>query len=110
MEKGEAMEKGSYIPYTKEVFARAESGAVVLFFRASWCPFCKALDADIRAHLGEIPPGLTIVDVDYDKETALKQKYGVTYQHTMVQVDAAGNQIHKWSGSPTLQKFAAEVR
>jgi thioredoxin 1 len=101
---------GSYIPYTPDVFARAEKGTVVLFFRASWCPFCKALNTDIRAHLDEIPSGLTIVDVDYDKETALRQKYGVTYQHTMVQVDKEGNQIHKWSGSPTLAKFVAEVR
>ncbi len=117
---GEAMEKtddtmmekpvGSYESYAPSKLARASSGDIVLFFRASWCPSCKAVDADIRSHLEEIPAGLTILDVDYDTETALKQKYGVTYQHTFVQVDTEGKQIAKWSGSPTLSALVSEVK
>jgi thioredoxin 1 len=107
----EAMtEVGSYEPYASEKIARAKTGDVVLFFRASWCPTCRALDTDIRAHLSEIPHGLTILDVNYDDSSALKQKYDVTYQHTLVQVDADGNQIAKWSGSPTLAALAAQVQ
>lgn len=101
---------GSYEPYSSEKLARAEEGDVVLFFRAGWCPTCRAADADIRAHASDIPAGLTILDVNYDTATALKQKYGVTYQHTFVQVDSAGNQIAKWSGSPTLADVIARVQ
>lgn len=111
MKKDDAMmEKGSYEAYAPEKLAKAESGKVVLFFRASWCPTCRALDADIRSHLGAIPSGVTILDVDYDNSTALKQKYGVTYQHTLVQVDAKGNSITKWQGSPTLAALLTEVK
>ena len=104
------MKKGSYETYSTDKLALANSGNVVLFFRAKWCPTCRALDADIRANMNKIPGDLTILDVDYDDSTALKQKYGVTYQHTLVQVDANGNQIAKWSSSPTLSALVSQVK
>lgn len=104
------MAKGSYEPYAAAKLAMAEKGKVILFFRASWCPTCKALDADIKSHLGDIPAGVTILDVDYDNSTALKQKYGVTHQHTLVQVDAQRNQIAKWDASPTLASLLSGVK
>lgn len=109
-EQGAMMKKGSYESYAPEKLALAKDGKVVLFFRASWCPTCRALDADIRANLGAIPEGVTILDVDYDNSTAMKQKYSVTYQHTLVQVDANGNQIGKWTGSPTLAALLGQVK
>ena len=109
-DKGVVATGGSYETYSPEKIARAESGKVVLFFRAGWCPTCKALDADIRSNLENIPDGVTILDVDYDNSTFLKQKYGVTYQHTLVQVDASGNMVNKWSGGVTLAEFLKNVK
>lgn len=102
--------KGSYEVYSPEKLALAKTGKVVLFFRASWCPTCRTLDANIRANLGSIPDGVAILDVDYDDSTVLKQKYGVTYQHTLVQVDASGTQITKWTGSPTLASLVSNIK
>ncbi len=70
---------------------------VVYFFHATWCPSCRATDAAI----GEtgVPDGLTVVKVDYDTETDLRQRYGVTQQHTFVQVDENGAELSKWTGS-----------
>ena len=34
----------------------------------------------------------------FDTETELKKKYSITYQHTYVQVDAAGNAVATWNG------------
>lgn len=104
------MKHGSYEAYAVSKLAKAEQGDVVLFFRASWCPTCKALDADIRSHLSAIPAGLTILDVEYDNSAELKKQYGVTYQHTFVQVASDGTLIKKWSGSPTLAALAAQVQ
>jgi thiol-disulfide isomerase/thioredoxin len=100
---------GAYEVYSADKLAKANDGKVVLFFRASWCPTCKAADADIRAHLGAIPGNVTILDVDYDTHADLKKKYGVTYQHTFVQVDAQGNALKKWSGSPTLAAIVGQT-
>lgn len=110
--KGSAMmtEQGVYETYAVEKLARATHGPVVLFFRASWCPTCQAADKDIRANQTGIPSGVSILDVDYDNSSELKRKYGVTYQHTFVQVDASGNQIHKWSGSRTLSEIVKNIK
>jgi len=99
----------SYVAYSAEKVAMQKNADnVVLFFRASWCPTCRALDADIKAN--NIPESLTILDVDYDNSSELKRKYGVTYQHTLVQVDKDGNLIKKWSGSPTLLSLVSEIK
>lgn len=101
---------GTYEAYDAAKLVRAETGKVVLFFRAPWCPTCRGLDADIKANNNAIPSGVTILDVDYDTSTALKQKYGVTYQHTLVQVDAQGNQIAKWTGSSSLGDLVRQIK
>ncbi len=112
MEKdGAMMEKqGLYAPYEASKLAMAETGKVVLFFKASWCPSCRTLDADIKASLADIPAGVTILEVDYDKSAELKQKYGVTMQHTLVQVDKNGTLINKWSGGATLEDVVKNIK
>jgi thioredoxin 1 len=109
-EEAAMMNKGSYEAYSASKIVLAEKGDVVLFFKASWCPTCRALDADIKANTTSIKDGLTILEVNYDVETSLKQKYGVTSQHTLVQVDKDGNLIAKWSGSPTLASLQMKVQ
>jgi thiol-disulfide isomerase/thioredoxin len=104
------MSKGSYEMYSPEKLAWAKDGKVVLFFKASWCPSCKAVDADIKANLSSIPKGTYILEVDYDNSTDLKKKYGVTYQHTFVQVDSNGSQLAKWSGSKTLTSLIGNIK
>ena len=101
---------GSYVPYSADKIALAAKGPVILFFHASWCPTCIGLDKDIKAHLNDIPEHVTILDVDYDNSQALKVKYGVTIQHTLVQVDASGNLIRTWHGSPTLADLLTQVK
>jgi len=108
-EEGGMMKAGSYEAYAPEkVVLASVTHDVVLFFRASWCPTCRALDTDIKAN--NIPESLTILDVDYDNSSELKKKYGVTYQHTFMQVDKDGNLIKKWSGSPTLLSLVSEIK
>lgn len=101
---------GSYESYSPEKLAMAENGDVVLFFHASWCPSCRGLDTNINNNLSAIPSDTTILKLDYDKETELKKKYGVTYQHTLVQVDANGDMIKKWSGGGTLDALLAQIQ
>jgi thiol-disulfide isomerase/thioredoxin len=109
MMKDEMM-KGSYEAYSPEKIAKAEKGDVVLFFHASWCPSCRGLSSDIESNMSSIPEGVTILKVDYDKEVELKKKYGVTSQHTLVQVDKDGNLIKKWSGGSSLSALVSEIQ
>ncbi len=98
---------GVYGDYSTQAVADAQKAGqkVVLFFHASWCPYCKAADAAFKANLDKIPSGVAVLKTDYDTQSQLKQKYGVTYQHTFVQIDVAGNMLTKWvSGDIELLK------
>lgn len=107
---GETMSTGSYEVYSPEKVALAATeGDVVLFFHATWCPTCRALNSDIEKNISSIPKDLTILKTDYDTYTDLKKKYGITVQHTLVQVDKDGNLIKKWSGSPSLNDIISKV-
>ena len=84
-----------------------DAGDVVLFFNASWCPTCKATVESLDS--AGVPAGLTVVSVDYDAATDLKKQYGVTVQHTFVQVDEQGNQLAKFSGAPSGEAIASQT-
>lgn len=75
----------------------------VLFFHASWCPSCRSLESSLNSN--DIPDGLGIYKIDYDSSTELKSKYGVTTQHTLVQVDSEGNMINKWLGGNDVESI-----
>ena len=83
---------GVYVDYSSSVIANTE-GTKVLFFHAPWCPQCRALEADIKKQ--GLPGGVTVIKVDYDTNQALRQKYGVTLQTTLVRVDDQGNSVKK---------------
>ena len=98
-----AIGAGSYEPYTAaKASTYTQTGTVILFFHAPWCPLCVATEADITAHLADIPTGFHILKVDYDAATELKQRYGVTVQTTFVVLDTNQNKVSSWTGQSTL--------
>ncbi len=107
---GAMMVKGTIQDYSPEKLALAKNGKVLLFFHASWCPICRGLDAEAAANANIVPDGVTILKVDYDTATALKQKYGVTVQHTFVQVDASGALLKKFSDASKYDAVFAKVQ
>lgn len=98
-----------YLPYTAEALAANPERRRVLFFYANWCPTCRAADADLSAKLDQLPADLTVIRVNYnDNQTdaaarELARQYGVTYQHTFVQIDATGQELTKWNGGQVAE-------
>ncbi len=97
---------GTYTNYSSDLVKTADKNNVVLFFNASWCPTCRSAVKNINENLSSIPSNLTILSADYDKEIALRQKYGVTTQHTFVKVDKDGNLLKKTSGLDTVSEIS----
>jgi len=75
----------------------AAKGTTVVFFYAAWCPNCRATVTELNARWDEVNPGLSLVIADYDKEQALKARFGVTYQDTFVLLDKDGKGVELWN-------------
>jgi thioredoxin 1 len=100
---------GAYLTlaeYTGQAASRTGT-KVVYFFHAPWCPTCRATEEAIARD--GIPTGLTVVKVDFDSETDLRRTYGVTTQHTFVQVDRSGGELATWTGSRSGAEILAET-
>lgn len=101
-----------YSEYTKAALDGADDNRRVLFFYASWCPTCIPVDADLKASASKIPADVSVIRVNYNdpetdqEEKDLAHKYGITYQHTFVQIDKQGNEVTKWNGGKTAELLA----
>jgi thiol-disulfide isomerase/thioredoxin len=93
--------------YEADPAAFHANGDVVLFFNASWCPTCRQAVTNLDAE--GVPPGLTVVSVDYDSHDSLRREYGVTVQHTFVQVDEAGQPLATFTGSRSGAEIAEQT-
>lgn len=105
----DAMTAGAYLTldeYQNQMADRADT-TVVYFFHADWCPSCRATEESLTT--AGVPDGLTVVKIDYDSATDLKREYGITQQHTFVQVGADGTQLAKWTGSVTGEDIKAQA-
>ncbi len=103
-----AASAGSYIDHAAYVRdPSAARGKVVLFFHATWCPICREVEESLTS--APVPAGLTVVKVDFDDAGELRERYGVTIQHTFVQVDPEGRQLAKWSTGTTADEILGKT-
>lgn len=73
-------------PYSQAAFAQAQQTgkAAALHFHADWCPTCKKQSASLEQLKSEKKLKVTVFVANYDTEKALKQKYGVNAQSTLI--------------------------
>ena len=85
----------SYITWSQAAFEQNADQERWLYFHAEWCPECRALEADIKANLSDIPAGVIILKIEYDDHQDLRQRYQVLSQTTVVLVDAQGEKVQE---------------
>ena len=96
-----------YVEYSKAVLDQSADRRRVLYFYATWCPSGKIANEDFTANPNKIPVDVVVIRTNYNdpntdqEERELAKKYGVTYQHTFVQIDSQGKEITKWNGGQT---------
>jgi thioredoxin 1 len=115
METSEDRSQSNYVIYSQETLAAFANNRRILFFYANWCPTCRPADADFKQNADQLPEGVTVVRVNYNdtetdqEEKELARKYGITYQHTFVQIDENGEQVKKWNGGQ-LEELIAQIQ
>jgi len=108
-ESVEAMKSGRYVEYSPTVLSEYGDKRRVLYFYASWCPTCRPADADLEANTDLIPEDVVVIRINYNDpqtdgdEEALAEKYGITYQHTFVQIDENQKVVTSWNGGQTAE-------
>ena len=107
-EKPDTMMKkeSRYVDYTAAAFEKAKDKKRIYFFHATWCPTCKAANAEFMSNPDGIPEDTVLFKTDYDSSGALKKQYGITYQHTYVLVDSDGKEVRKWNGGAIAELIA----
>jgi thiol-disulfide isomerase/thioredoxin len=73
-------------PYTAEALAQAQQAGkpVAVLFHADWCPTCKTQDAALQRLKAEPGLDMTVLVANYDTEKALKRRFRVNSQSTLV--------------------------
>ena len=104
----ESNELGVFVDYSVSVVEEAlgQGDQTVLFFHATWCPFC--VEAAEEFSTQGVPAGVTVVKTDFDIYKDLKAQYGVRFQHTFVLLAADGSVEKTWVGGG-LDRLISEL-
>ncbi len=97
-------ETTGYLDYSSNLIGKNDQ--TVLFFHATWCPSCNSADKNIKASWVD---DFLILKVDYDSNIDLRKKYGVTSQHTFVQINSQWELIKKWPGSNSVDSIRKAI-
>jgi len=103
-----------YIDYSPEAFEKNKDKRRVLYFYANWCTTCIPANADFLENTNKIPTDTVVFRVNFrdsdtdEVEKQLAEKYKITYQHTFVQLNYAGEVITKWNGGK-LQELIKNI-
>ena len=73
-------------PYSAAALSAAQKAdqPVAVHFRADWCPTCRAQDKVLQSLKAEPGLDLTVLSANYDTEKALKRRFKVNAQSTLV--------------------------
>ncbi len=73
-------------PYTAAALAAAQRAdrPVAVHFHADWCPTCRAQTTVLQSLQAEPGLDLTVLVANYDTEKALKRRFHVNAQSTLV--------------------------
>lgn len=109
-DNSEISNEAVYTSYTDKSLAEYAGRDKVIFFHASWCSTCKALDNELESNISQLPANTVVLKADYDSQTDLRQKYGVNLQHTLVFIDDSGEPTRPNLLQADLGKLKSELQ
>ncbi len=86
---------GQYTAYIDGVIGNGMES--VLFFHASWCPYCVKNNALLEQWYGSEEFERSVYKIDFDTALELRKEFGVTGQDTFILVDGNGREVERVS-------------
>lgn len=85
------------------------SGAVfmkttLLYFAASWCGPCHVYGPVLDKIARDFEQATVVQKIDVDANASLVEKYSITAVPTVVQLDATGEEVKRYSGAVPYKK------
>lgn len=105
----EIKKNSNYKNYSDEILSSNQSSSIVLFFTANWCLSCSELEIDIVNNHKNIPSNLLILNVDYDNNKELTEKYKVDVPHTLIVLDNTSKEVNRFQGTPNLEELLQKL-
>src|SRR5689334_17294042 len=97
-----------------EALAHAGEKRVLVMFHASWCEYCKQLEAEVldQREGGELTRDMVAVQVDFDapENRPLVERYVVLGMPTVLVLNAQGVQVGRVMGYEHREEWVAEIR
>lgn len=107
-EEMQNLENPQYIAYSETNYNELlGKKPFALFFHAPWCHVCRGMEENITKELSSFPKNTIIMKADYDSETELKQKYGITSQSVMIFINKEGEVVNTLVGPNNEQIIKA---
>jgi hypothetical protein len=100
---------GRFEDYEADKVSAAVDERIVLFFYAGWSEKSREVAMNIATNSDQIPAGILILKVDFDRRLSLRGKYKVIAENTFVEVNHEGREVNQWSGSATLAEMIMEL-
>lgn len=91
--------------------ARESNRLVFVDFFAEWCAPCKVLEADIfpEPKVQKAMEAYVFVKVDTDEFPAAGEHFDVAAMPTLLALDGAGKELHRWIGMVEAQDLAKRL-
>ncbi|MFT4532630.1 MAG: hypothetical protein ACI9T8_000661 [Candidatus Saccharimonadales bacterium] len=102
-ESAEPSNSLGYVDYSDSALEESKGTKRIVFFHANWCSTCVYFEGQIEEE--GVPSDITVLKANYDKDTDLKKKYGVTIQSTFVLLDEQGNVAETWPFASGLRSI-----
>lgn len=98
-------------PYTAAALSEAQktNQPVALHFHADWCPTCRAQTKVMQGLTSDPALNLTVLVVNYDTEKALKQRFKVNMQSTLI-VLKGQKEVDRLVGDTSLEGIRSALK